>query len=90
MKKLLTINQKAYLFDDEKNEQITMLDGDHLILFLIDDYNRLNEKLEKILKLYESQTHVMENLIKVIKLNNEAVKKMRKDLTNEANTADHH
>lgn len=83
MKKLLTINRKAYLFDDEKTEQITMLDGDHLILFLIEDYNRLNGKLEKILKLYESQTKVMENLIKVIKLNNEAVKKMRKELTSE-------
>ncbi len=79
MKKLLRINQRTYLFDEDTDEQITLLDGDHLILFLVDDYNRLNDKLEKILSLYESQQKAMTNLIKVIKLNNEEIKKIRKD-----------
>lgn len=79
MKKLLRINQRTYLFDEDTDEQITLLDGDHLILFLVDDYNRLNDKLEKILSLYESQQKAMANLIKVIKLNNEEIKKIRKD-----------
>lgn len=79
MKKLLRINQRTYLFDEDTDEQITLLDGDHLILFLVDDYNRLNDKLEKILTLYESQQKAMTNLIKVIKLNNEEIKKIRKD-----------
>lgn len=78
MKKLLRINQRTYLFDEDTDEQITLLDGDHLILFLVDDYNRLNDKLEKILSLYESQQKAMTNLIKVIKLNNEEIKKIRK------------
>nr|DAK04630.1 MAG TPA: hypothetical protein [Caudoviricetes sp.] len=79
MKKLLRINQRTYLFNEDTDEQITLLDGDHLILFLVDDYNRLNDKLEKILSLYESQQKAMTNLIKVIKLNNEEIKKIRKD-----------
>lgn len=79
MKKLLRINQRTYLFDEDTDEQITLLDGDHLILFLVDDYNKLNDKLEKILSLYESQQKAMTNLIKVIKLNNEEIKKIRKD-----------
>lgn len=79
MKKLLRINQRTYLFDEDTDEQITLLDGDHLILFLVDDYNRLNDKLEKILSLYESQQKAMTNLIKVIKLNNEEIKKIRKE-----------
>ena len=79
MKKLLRINQRTYLFDEDTDEQITLLDGEHLILFLVDDYNRLNDKLEKILSLYESQQKAMTNLIKVIKLNNEEIKKIRKD-----------
>lgn len=79
MKKLLRINQRTYLFDEDTDEQITLLDGDHLILFLVDDYNRLNDKLEKILSLYESQQKAMTNLIKVIKMNNEEIKKIRKD-----------
>lgn len=79
MKKLLRINHRTYLFDEDTDEQITLLDGDHLILFLVDDYNRLNDKLEKILSLYESQQKAMTNLIKVIKLNNEEIKKIRKD-----------
>lgn len=79
MKKLLRINHKTYLFDDESETSISLLDGDHLVMFLIDDYNRLNEKLEKILSLYESQQKAMTNLIKVIKLNNEEIKKIRKE-----------
>lgn len=79
MKKLLRINQRTYLFDEDTDEQITLLDGDHLILFLVDDYNRLNDKLEKILSLYESQQKAMTNLIKVIKMNNEEIKKIRKE-----------
>lgn len=79
MKKLLRINQRTYLFDEDTEEKITLLDVDHLILFLVDDYNRLNDKLEKILSLYESQQNAMSNLIKVIKLNNEEIKKIRKD-----------
>lgn len=79
MKKLLRINHKTYLFDDESETRISFLDGDHLVMFLIDDYNRLNEKLEKILSLYESQQKAMTNLIKVIKLNNEEIKKIRKE-----------
>ena len=50
MKKLLRINQRTYLFDEDTDEQITLLDGDHLIL-----------------------------LIKVIKMNNEEIKKIRKE-----------
>lgn len=80
MKKLIKINGRTYLFDEENSEQITLLDGDHLVLFLIDDYNKLNEKIEKLLSLYEVQQKAMQNLIKVIKLNNEKIKEMRKQV----------
>lgn len=83
MKKLLRINQRTYLFDEDTDEQITLLDGDHLILFLVDDYNRLNDKLEKILSLYETQQKAMTNLIKVIKLNNEEIKRLERIVQNE-------
>lgn len=88
MKKLLRINQRTYLFDEDTDEQITLLDGDHLILFLVDDYNRLNDKLEKILSLYESQQKAMTNLIKVIKLNNEEIKKIRKECSERSEQSD--
>lgn len=80
MKKLIKINGRTYLFDEENSDKITLLDGDHLVLFLIDDYNKLNEKIEKLLSLYEVQQKAMQKLIKVIKLNNEKIKEIRKQV----------
>lgn len=78
MNSIFKLNGRIYSFDEEQGE-VKILDGDKLVLFLIQDYNKLNERLDHILSLYETQMKALKTLIEVVKLNNEAVKKMRKD-----------
>lgn len=79
MKTIFKLNGRIYSFDEENND-VKILDGDKLVLFLIQDYNKLNERLDHILSLYETQMKSLKTLIEVVKLNNEAVKKMREEI----------
>lgn len=81
MKTIIKINDHTYLYDDQSKEKIQIMDQDHLILFILSDYNKINERLEKVLTLYKEQNDNIMKLIEVIKLNNEAVKKMRGELS---------
>lgn len=80
MKTLIKINDHTYLYDDQSKEKIQVLDENHLILFILSDYNKINEKLEKVLTLYKEQNDNIMKLIEVVKLNNEAVRAMRKEI----------